>query len=80
MVSRNYLTATGRAGSRLPKSSKGLITAEMSKIAQEKLKRLSLKFKDESFGARKIFQAKFFSAEILPEMNRKLTGNDIFRP
>ena len=45
------LTATGRAGSRLPKSSKMLITVEMSTIAQKCLKRLPLKFKDESFDA-----------------------------
>ena len=45
------LTATGRVDSRLPKSSKMLITAEISMIAQKLLKRLPLKFKDESFGA-----------------------------
>ena len=53
------LTATERAGSRLPKSSKMLITAEMSTIAQKLLKRLPLKFKNESFGAIKIFRRKF---------------------
>ena len=71
------LTATGRAGSRLPKSTKMLITAETSTIAQKCLKRLSLKFQDKSFGAIKFFQKK--SAEISLEMNRKLTGNEIFR-
>ena len=76
-VKITILTVTERAGSRLPKSSKMLITAEMSTIAQKWLKRLPLKFKDESFGAIKFFQKKF-SAEISPEMNRKLTGNDIF--
>ena len=54
-----YLTVTVRAGRRLPKSSKMLITAEMSTIAQKWLKRLPLKFKDESFGAIQMFQ-KFF--------------------
>jgi len=32
-----------------------VITAEMGKIAQKKLRRLSLKFKDESLGAIKMF-------------------------
>ena len=49
------LTVTVRAGSRLPKSSKMLITVEMSIIAQKWLKRLPLKFNDESSGAIKIF-------------------------
>ena len=53
------LTATERAGSRLPKSSEMLITAEMSSIAQKLLKRLPLKFKNESFGAIKISKKKF---------------------
>ena len=57
------LTATGRVDSRLPKSSKMLITAEISMIAQKLLKRLPLKFKDESFGAIKMSQ-KIFSTEI----------------
>ena len=61
------LTATERAGSRLPKSSEMLITAGMSSIAQKWLKRLPLKFKNESFGAIKISK-KNFSAEISPEM------------
>ena len=45
-----------------------------SKIAQETP---PLKFKDESFGSIKCSKK---SAEISPEMNRKMTGNDIFRP
>ena len=45
----------------------------MSTIAQKLLKRLPLKFKNESFGAIKIFHKKNFSAEILPEMNQKRT-------
>ena len=73
------LTVTVRAGKRLPKSSKMLITAEMSTIAQKWLRRLPLKFKDESFGAMKMSQ-NFFSAEISLGMNPKMTGNDIFRP
>ena len=32
---KNWLTATGRAGIRLPKSSQMLITAEISMIAQK---------------------------------------------
>ena len=60
------LTATERAGSRLPKSSKILITAEMSTIAQKLPKRLPLKFKN------------IFSAEISAAMNQKLIENDIF--
>ena len=62
LVNQNYfgfepgdLTATERAASRLPKSSKRLIPAEMSTIAQKLLKRLPLKFKMESFGAKKMF-------------------------
>ena len=51
----------------------------MSTIAQKKLKRLPLKFEDESFGAIKMFQ-KNFSTEISPERNVKMTGNEIFRP
>ena len=54
------LTVTVRARSRLPKSSKMLITAEMSTIAQKWLERLPLKFKDESFGAIKMFQKNSF--------------------
>ena len=68
-VGNPTLTVTVRAGGRLPKSSKMVITAEMSKIAQIWLKRLALKFKDESFGAIKC--SNFFSAEISAEMNRK---------
>ena len=74
-----YLTVTARAGSRQPKSSKMLITAGMSKIAQKWLKRLLLKFKDESFGSIKMSQ-KLFSGGNSPEMNLKMAGNDIFRP
>ena len=55
-----WLTATERAGSGLPKSSKMHITAEMSTIAQKLLKRLPLKFENESFVAIKIFKKKFF--------------------
>jgi len=62
-----HLTVTVQAGSRLPKSSKMLITAEMS-----------MKFKAESFGSIKMFQL-FFSVEISAEINRKMAGNDIFR-
>ena len=54
------LTVTVRTGSRLPKSSKMLIKAEMNTIAQKLLKRLPLKFKDKRFGAIKICQTKFF--------------------
>ena len=72
-----FLTVTVRAGSRLPKSSKMVITAEISKIAQTLLKRLYLKFENESFGAIKFSEKN--SAEISPEMNRKMTGNDIFK-
>ena len=54
------LTVTVRAGSRLPKASKMLITAKISTIAQNSFERLPLKFKDESFAAIKIFQKKFF--------------------
>ena len=50
----------------------------MSMLAQELLDRLPLKFKNESFGAIKFFQ-NVFSTEISPEVNQKLTGNDIFR-
>ena len=46
-------------------------------IAQQWLKRLHLKFRDESFGAIKMPE-KIFSAEISPEMNQKMTNNDIF--
>jgi len=68
-----------RAGSRLPKSSKMLISHnggnehDSSTIAQER--NCLLKFKNESFGA-----VKNFSVEISPEMNQQLTGNEIFRP
>ena len=62
------LTATGRIDSRLPKSSKMLITTEISMIAQKLLKRLSLKFKDESIGA-----IKFFSKE---KFGGNFTGNE----
>ena len=40
----------------------------MSKIAQKQLKRLPLKFKDESFGAIKMFEQNFFGGN--------LTGNE----
>ena len=74
---RKTLTVTVQAGSRLPKSSEMLIKVEISTIAEKLFEKL-LKFKDESFGAIKIFK-NFFSAKISPEMNRKLTGNDIFQ-
>ena len=51
-----------------------LITAEMSKIAQEKLKRLSLKFKDESFDAIKMFEKNLFGGNFTgnePKNDRK---------
>ena len=54
--SNRGLTATERAGSILPKSSKMLKTADMSTVAQKWLKRLPLNFKEESFGAIKISQ------------------------
>ena len=43
---------------------------EMNMMAQKLLERLPLKFKDESFGAMKIFQ-KFFWSEVLSEVDRK---------
>jgi len=59
----DFLTAMERADRKLPKYSKMLIMAEMSTIAQKLLKRLPLKFKNESFGAMKIvlkiFRRKF---------------------
>jgi len=69
------LTVTIRTGSRLPKSFKMLITAELSTIAHKWLKRLHLKFKDESFGAIKISQNLFRR-----KFHRKMTGNHIFWP
>jgi len=45
-----------------------VITVEISKIAPKYLKRPPLKFKDESFGAKKCSKKMFFSAEISPEM------------
>ena len=70
------LTVTVQADSRLPKYSKMLITAEMSTIAQKWLKRLPLKFKDDSFGAIKMSQ-KYCSSEISTAMNRKIS---MFQP
>ena len=69
------LTATKRAGSRLPKSSKMLITTKMGTIAQKMLNRLLLKFKNESFGAMKNFRKKnFFGGNFTgnqPKIDRK---------
>ena len=70
------LTVTVRARSRLPKSSKMLITAEMSTIAKNK-EETPPEIQRQIFWCNKNFP-KNFSAEISPEMNRKLTGNDIF--
>ena len=69
-----YLTVTVRAGSRLPKSSKMVIMAEMSKIAQKYLKRLPLKFKDESFDAIKC------SKKIRRKWTEKWPEMKFFRP
>ena len=54
------LTVTVRAGKKLPKSSNMVITAKFSKIAQKQLERPPLKFKDEFFGALKMFEKNFF--------------------
>ena len=56
----SILTATGRAGSRLPSENEH----DSSKIVQE----TPLKFKAEFFGAIKISPKKFFSAEVSPEI------------
>ena len=70
VIKIKVLTVTERAGSKLPKSSKMVITAEMSKIAQKQLKnRLPLKFKNEYFGARKMFEKVFFVVNF--------TGNEL---
>ena len=75
----HVLTVTVQAGSRLPKSSKMVKTAEMSKTAPDSPSRLTLEFEDEPFSAIKMFE-NFSSAETSPEMNRKMIGNDFFRP
>ena len=63
IIFMQFLTVTVRAGSRLPKSSKMLITAEMSTIAQKSSREFALKFKNESFGGMKLsknfFRRKF---------------------
>ena len=48
---------------------------DSSKIAQETPPEIQRRI----FWCNKIFPKNIFSAEILPEMNRKLTGNDIFQ-
>ena len=51
-----------------------LIVAEMSTIVSKLLKRLPLKFKNESFGAIKFFQEKFFGGDFTgnePKIDRK---------
>ena len=61
------LTATERAASRLPKSSKMFITAEMSTIAQKLLERLP-EIQKQIFWCYKNFQKKF--------SGRNFTGNE----
>ena len=51
-----------------------LRTAEMSTIAQKLLKRLPLKFKNESFGAIKILEKYFFDGNFIgnePKIDQK---------
>ena len=66
-----HLTVALMLGKSVPKVSKMAITAEMNAIAQKKLKRLPVKFQDETFGAIKNFRIFFFGWTF----HRKWTGN-----
>ena len=71
------LTVTVRADSRLPKSSKMVITAwneqDSSKIAQETPSEIQRRI----FWCYKNVRKKKILAEISPKMNQKMTGNGI---
>ena len=78
---KSWLTVTVQADSRLPKSSKMLIMAEMSTIAQKYLKRPPSEIQRRIFWYNKIFPKKiFFEGNVTgnePEIDQK---HDIFRP